>query len=46
VGLANVQKGNSNLIQANAYSKQVGKYWIWFFNILTILILLFDYLKS
>lgn len=44
--LVTVRKGNTNLVQANAYSKQIGKWWIWFFNVLTIVILLLDFLKS
>ena len=44
--LSSIKKGNVNLVQANAYSKQIGKYWIWFFNIMTLVILLLDFLKS
>jgi hypothetical protein len=43
--LSSVKKGNVNLVQANSYSKQIGKYWIWFFNTLTVLILLLDFIK-
>lgn len=44
--LSNIKKGNNNLVQANASSKQIGRYWIWFFNTLTVLILLLDFIKS
>lgn len=44
--LGDIKKGNIDLVEANRYSKQAGKYWVWFFNILTLIILVLDFLKS
>ncbi|KRX09056.1 hypothetical protein PPERSA_01943 [Pseudocohnilembus persalinus] len=44
--LKNVQKSNENLIDSKKYSEKIGGRWSVFFLILSVILLILDYLKS
>lgn len=46
IGLFHIEKGNKNLVDANAISKDSGRLWTLFFLSLALSLLILDYLKS
>ncbi len=46
VGLFHIEKGNSNLVEANVLAKDTGKLWTVFFLVLAFSLLVLDYIKS